>query len=200
MIKAVLFDFGGVLAEEGFKQGLRAIAKERGLDPEDFYEIAGELVYQMGYVMGSSDEQTYWNAVREKTGVRGEDKEFREEILKRFKLRPDMMEVVERIRSSALIVAILSDQTNWLDELDQRTPFHHHFDYVFNSFHLKKTKRDPSIFRDICAVLGVRPEEGLFVDDNLQNIERAASQGLGTIYFKGVGEFKKEIETLFKVP
>jgi putative hydrolase of the HAD superfamily len=198
MIKAVFFDFGGVLSEEGFKQGLRAIAKERGLDPEDFYEIAGELVYQMGYIIGSSDEKAYWNAVREKTGVRGEDKEFREEILKRFKLRPDMMEVVEEIKSSGLIVAILSDQTNWLDELDQRTPFHHHFDYVFNSFHLKKTKRDPSIFRDICAGLGVRPEEGLFVDDNLQNIERAASQGLSTIHFKGVGEFKKEIETLFE--
>jgi len=199
MIKAVLFDFGGVLAEEGFKQGLRAIAKERGLDPEDFYEIAGELVYQMGYVMGNSDEKAYWNAVREKTGVRGEDKEFREEILKRFKLRPDMMEVVEKIRSSGLIVAILSDQTNWLDELDQRTPFHHHFDYVFNSFHLKKTKRDPSIFADICAVLGVRPEEGLFVDDNLENIERAGSQGLRTIHFKDVGKFKKEIEALFDI-
>jgi putative hydrolase of the HAD superfamily len=199
MMKAVLFDFGGVLAEEGFKQGLGAIAKEKGLDPEEFYEIAGELVYQMGYVMGSSDEQAYWNAVREKTGVRGEDKEFREEILKRFKLRPDMMEVVEKIRSSGLIVAILSDQTNWLDELDQRTPFHHHFDYVFNSFHLKKTKRDPSIFRDICAVVGVRPEEGLFVDDNLENIKRAESQGLRTIHFKDVAVFKKEIARFVEV-
>jgi len=199
MIKAVIFDFGGVLAEEGFKQGLKAIAKEKGLDPEDFYEIAGELVYQMGYVMGSSGEDSYWNAVREKTGVRGDDKEFREEILKRFKLRPDMMEVVEKIRSSGLIVAILSDQTNWLDELDQRTPFHHHFDYVFNSFHLKKTKRDPSIFRDICAVLGVRPEEGLFVDDNLENIKRAESQELRTIHFKDVGVFKKEIERFVEV-
>jgi putative hydrolase of the HAD superfamily len=194
MIKAVICDFGGVLAEEGFKQGLKAIAKEKGLDPEDFYEVAGELVYQMGYVMGSSDEHSYWDAVREKTGVRGDDKEFREEILKRFKLRPDLMEVVEKIRSSGLIVAILSDQTNWLDELDQRTPFHHHFDYVFNSFHLEKTKRDPSIFRDICAVLGIQPEEGLFVDDNLENIERAASQGLRTIHFKSVREFKKEIK------
>jgi putative hydrolase of the HAD superfamily len=199
MIKGVIFDFGGVLAEEGFKQGLKAIAKEKGLDPEDFYEIAGELVYQMGYVMGSSDEHAYWGAVREKTGVTGDDKEFREEVLKRFKLRPDMMEIVERTRSSGLIVAILSDQTNWLEELDQRTPFHHHFDYVFNSFHLKKTKRDPSIFRDICAVLGVRPEEGLFVDDNLENIKRAESQGLRTIHFIAVSEFKKEIERLVEV-
>ncbi len=76
MIKAVLFDFGGVLAEEGFKQGLKVIGKERGFDPEDFYEITGELVYQMGYVSGASDEHSFWEAVREKTGVKeGEDQE-----------------------------------------------------------------------------------------------------------------------------
>jgi putative hydrolase of the HAD superfamily len=31
-IKAVLFDFGGVLAEEGFRNGLQALAREQGLD------------------------------------------------------------------------------------------------------------------------------------------------------------------------
>ena len=193
MIRAVLFDFGGVLAEEGFREGIKAIGKGKGLDPEDFYKISGELVYQTGYITGGCDEHSYWNAVRKKTGVKGEDQEFREEILKRFKLRPGMTAVVEKIKSSGFTVAILSDQTNWLDELDQRTPFHHHFDYVFNSFHLKKTKRDPSIFEDVCALLGVRPKEALFVDDHLENIERAMTQGLRAIHFKGMREFRTEI-------
>jgi len=192
-MSAVLFDFGGVLAEEGFREGMKAIGKGKGLDPEDFYRMAGELVYQTGYITGATDEHSYWNAVRQKTDVKGEDQEFREEILKRFKLRPEMTAVVKKIKSSGFIVAILSDQTNWLDELDPRTPFHHHFDYVFNSYHLKKTKRDPSIFRDICTLLGVRPEEVLFVDDTLENIERATSQGLRAIHFKGVSEFQVEI-------
>jgi putative hydrolase of the HAD superfamily len=196
MIRAVIFDFGGVLAEEGFREGIKAIGKKKGLDPDDFYNISSELVYVTGYITGGCDEHSYWNAVREKTGVKGEDQEFREEILKRFKLRPEMTAVVEKIKSSGFIVAILSDQTNWLDELDQRTPFHHHFDYVFNSFHLKKTKRDPSIFRDVCTSLAVRPEEALFVDDNFGNIERAVSQGLRTIHFKGMSEFQIEIKKL----
>ena len=194
MIRAVIFDFGGVLAEEGFREGIKAIGNKKGLDPDDFYNISSELVYVTGYITGGCDEHSYWNAVREKTGVKGEDQEFREEILKRFKLRPEMTAVVEKIKSSGFIVAILSDQTNWLDELDQRTPFHHHFDYVFNSFHLKKTKRDPSIFRDICTSLAVRPEEALFVDDNFENIERAMSQGLRTIHFKSMSEFQIEIK------
>jgi putative hydrolase of the HAD superfamily len=191
---AVIFDFGGVLAEEGFREGIKAIGKKKSFAPEDFYRVAGELVYQTGYITGTADEHSYWNTVREKTGVKGEDREFREEILKRFKLRSEMTAVVEKIKSSGFIVAILSDQTNWLDELDQRTPFHRHFDYVFNSFHLKKTKRDPSIFRDVCTLMGVRPEEVLFVDDNLENVKRAMSQGLKAILFKGVSEFQIEIK------
>jgi len=194
MIRVVLFDFGGVLAEEGFREGLKAIAKGKGLDPGDFYEISSDLVYQTGYITGGCDEHSYWNAVRQKTGVKGTDQEFREEILKRFKLRPEMTAMVGKIKSSGLIVAILSDQTNWLDELDQRTPFHHRFGYVFNSYHLKKTKRDPSIFKEICSLLGVRPKEVLFVDDNMENVKRAASQGLRSIHFKGAREFQMEIK------
>jgi len=121
MLRVVLFDFGGVLAEEGFREGLKAIAKRKGLDPEDFYKISADLVYQTGYITGGCDEHSYWNAVRKKTGVKGDDREFREEILKRFKLRREMTTVVRKIKSYGLLVAILSDQTNWLDELDQRT-------------------------------------------------------------------------------
>jgi len=196
---AVIFDFGGVLAEEGFREGIKAIGRDKGLDPEDFYKISSELVYQTGYITGGCDEHSYWNAVRQKTGVKGDDQEFREEILKRFKLRPEMTAMVEKIKSSVFIVAVLSDQTNWLDELDQRTPFYYHFDTVFNSFHLKKTKRDPSIFRDVCALLSVRPEEVLFVDDNLENVKRAISQGLRAIHFKGVSEFRIEIKKIIEL-
>ena len=198
MIKAVLFDFGGVLAEEGFKEGLMAMGKEKGFDPDHFFNMLSELVYQTGYVTGSADEHAYWNAVREKTGLTGEDKKLREEVLMRLKLRPKMMEVVKKIKSSGFIVAILSDQTNWLDDLNQRTPFYQHFDHVFNSFYLKKTKRDSSLFRDICAQLDLRPEQVLFVDDSPENIKRAAGEGLRTIHFKGESEFEKEIQKFIK--
>lgn len=96
MIKAIIFDFGGVLAEEGFKEGLMTIGKEKGFDPDHFFKILSELVYQTGYVTGSADEHAYWKAVREKTGVTGEDKKLREEVLRRLKLRPEMMEVVKK--------------------------------------------------------------------------------------------------------
>ncbi len=193
-IKAVVFDFGGVLAEEGFRDGLKAIGDKNGLDPDDFYAVAGEFVYQTGYVTGMTDESAYWKAVREKTGITGDDRDLRQEILKRFIVRPEMLKHAERMKSSGIVTAILSDQTNWLDEIDQKEPFFHHFDFVFNSFRMGKGKRDPSIFRDICAAMGLRPGEVLFVDDNIDNIKRAGCEGMKVIHFRGISNFKTEIE------
>jgi len=69
MIEAVLFDFGGVIADEGFREGLEAIARKNKLDPEAFYSLAADLVYSSGYVLGRASEQDYWNAVRNRTGT-----------------------------------------------------------------------------------------------------------------------------------
>jgi HAD superfamily hydrolase (TIGR01509 family) len=71
---------------------------------------------------------------------------------------------------------------------------------VFNSYHLKKTKRDPSIFRDVCTLLGVRPKEALFVDDNMENVKRALNQGLRAIHFKKARDLQMEIKKFFQMP
>lgn len=193
MIKAVVFDFGGVLAEEGFREGLKAIGRQNGLDPDDFFKTASELVYQTGYVTGRAQESAYWNAVREKTGITGSDKILREEILRRFIVRAKMIKHAQKIKSSGLVTAILSDQTNWLDEINQKTPFYSRFHYIFNSFKLKKGKKDPSIFRDVCSVMGFNASEMLFVDDNIENIKKAEKEGLKTIHFKDMDGFEKEL-------
>jgi len=42
-------DFGGVIAEEGFAEGMGALAGERGLDPESLLAVAMAAVYDPGY-------------------------------------------------------------------------------------------------------------------------------------------------------
>jgi len=93
MIKATIFDFGGVLAEEGFREGLMKIAEKNGIDPLKFFRAA----------------------------------------------------------------------------------------------------RDSSIFRDVCSAIGIRPDEAVFVDDNIENIKRASAEGLNVIHFKNIDELKKDL-------
>ncbi|MBZ0156904.1 MAG: HAD family phosphatase [Alphaproteobacteria bacterium] len=200
MLKAVVFDFGGVIAEEGFRQGLHAIARRNGLDPGHFFRCVRELIYETGYVTGALEEHAFWTIVREKTKISGGDGELREEILSRFVLRPAMVEEVERLRSSGLIVALLSDQTNWLDEIEQRTPFYHLFDKVYNSFKLGKSKRDPSVFVDTFSALGILPPEALFVDDSAENIENALSTGCMAIHFLSIDDFRWQLKDYIRIP
>ncbi len=194
---SILFDFGGVLAEEGFRKGLRAIAIKNNLNPDDFFTAATDLIYQTGYITGVSDEYNYWQTLRVKTGIVGSDEELREEILSRFIIRPKMLEHVEKLEFHGHTVAILSDQTNWLEEINAKNPFYHYFDYIFNSFKLRKSKRDPSVFRDVCSIMGCRTEEALFVDDNADNIKRASEQGLKTIHFRDMSDFENQILGLY---
>jgi putative hydrolase of the HAD superfamily len=197
MIKAILFDFGGVLAEEGFREGLLSIARKNGFDPGSFFKTANELVFTSGYLTGRSDESAFFNAMRETTRIHGSDSELRDEILKRFNIRPEMISHVQKIKSAGLITGILSDQTDWLDILNEKTPFYQHFDYIFNSFKIHKSKREPSVFREVCAAIGIKSNEVLFVDDNEENIQRASGEGLITMHFKNMDDFKKEIKKIF---
>jgi len=195
MIKTVIFDYGGVLAEEGFREGLLAIARQNGLDPDAFFIEVDSLIEKTGYLTGTADEASFWNAVRAGTGIRGDDGALRREILARFVLRPGMLAEVDALRAGGAFVAMLSDQTNWLDELDRATALYRHFDRVFNSYWMHKSKRDASVFRDVCEELGSATGDTLFVDDNGNHIQRAESQGLRTIHFTGVDDFSKQIRS-----
>jgi hypothetical protein len=41
-ITNVLLDFGGVIADEGYRNGVREIARINGLDPDHFARVTGE--------------------------------------------------------------------------------------------------------------------------------------------------------------
>ena len=200
MITSIIFDFGGVVAEEGFKEGLCAIGAMNGLDPERFFVVARDLIYETGYVTGHAPERAYWDAVRRTSGVQGTDVGLRGEIISRFILRPDILAEVNRLRTYGLEVGILSDQTDWLDEIENATCFSRHFDRVLNSYHLGKSKRDPSLFHDVAAKLHRKPEEIQFIDDNKNNVKTAAAQGWNAMHFRNIASFTKELARVVPRP
>lgn len=195
--EVILFDFGGVLAEEGFKNGLVAIALRNGLNPEEFWQQAYTLTFNGGYVTGRMDEKTFWKTLREQTDIKGSDADLRAEILSRFQIRQWMIEVVKKLREACIRCAILSDQTNWLDELNEKYDFFRWFDRVFNSFHMGKSKQDPTVFDDIAEEMNVNPAQIVFIDDSNGNIERAAQKGMNTILYQDQEALKKRLALFF---
>lgn len=198
-IDAVLFDFGGVLAEEGWKNGFKVIAEANGLNGDKMIQTAADTVYETGYIMGKGSESSFWKAMREKTGIRGEVAYFKHEIISRFILRDWMIDLVKKLKSENLIVGILSDQTNMLDTLNDQYDFFKYFDYIFNSYHVGKGKRDVSLFDDIAAILKTPPNKILFVDDDKGHIERAGQKGWQTIFYINRESFQSDLAKILKI-
>ena len=195
-LRAVLFDYGGVLATEGFREGLYAIARRQGLDPLTVHRLGMDAIYDSGYIVGRGTEADFWSLLRDRSGIKGVDAELTGEILPRFIIRPRMIDAVRRLRRKGIMVAILSDQTDWLERLDLRDRFFGEFDRVFNSYRLGKGKRDATVFADAVAALGVSPREALFVDDMPTNVARAREQWLQGVVFEEEERFLAELEPL----
>ncbi|MEN6622681.1 MAG: HAD family hydrolase [Smithella sp.] len=182
-IDVVLFDFGGVLAEEGWKEGFKVIAEASGLNGEKMIQTASDTVYGTGYIMGKGSESSFWKAMKEKTGTHGDAASLKNEIISRFILRDWMIDLVRKLKAQNFIVGILSDQTDMLDILNEKYDFFKYFDYVFNSYHVGKGKRDISLFDDICGILKTSPSKILFIDDDQGHIERARQKNWQTILY-----------------
>ncbi len=196
-IRAVLFDFGGVIAEEGFRNGLQTIAGMNGLDQSRFFETARDLIAQTGYLTGRARETDYFGELRRLTGVRQSDGEMRRIILDGFVLREWMLDIVRRLSGHGIRTAILSDQTDWLDILDARYRFSVLFERVFNSFHTGKSKYDPSLFTDVLGWMSLRGDETVFVDDTEGHVGRARSRGLHALLYTDRKRFVDDLGAFF---
>ena len=69
------------------------------------------------------------------------------------------------------------------------------FDYPFASFQLGSKKSDKAVFTKVLSKLEIKPEEAIFVDDNIKNIENAQSLGINSILFES---YEKLVESLKK--
>jgi putative hydrolase of the HAD superfamily len=132
----------------------------------------------------------------QKVGLPTYEPDFTDIILRSFRLRPAMIDAVHAARRKDLEVAILSDQTDWLDRLEKRDGFFQDFDRVFNSYYLGMGKNDPAVFSVVVEELGRRPGEVLFIDDNPGHVDRARTEGLMAWRFVRQDRFLRRFERI----
>jgi len=70
------------------------------------------------------------------------------------------------------------------------------FDVIVISAQVGLMKPDPAIYRLTLERLGVEPQEAVFLDDVLDNVEAASSLGIHTVHFVGREEAVCELEEL----
>ena len=202
MIKAALFDVGGVILASPFEAFSRYEA-ERGL-PDGFIRK-----------LNSTDPDTNAWAHLERSDVSfdefcdlfeaearaaGGELDAREVMgLLAGEVRPAMLEAVKRCHER-LKTAMLTN--NWVREdtggrLDDLLPL---FDVVIESAKVGIRKPDPAFYEMACEQLGIEPSEAVFLDDIGVNLKPARAMGMTTIKVTDPDQALAELEDIVGFP
>ncbi len=184
MLRAVIFDFDGVVAERGFRGALKTLAQRRGLDYPPLPGLAFQALVDSGYVTGRGAEADWWRCLEAALGPLGDCARFRADVLTLSEIRPWQLTLAAELARAGYATAVLSDHTDWLDDIESAQPFAHAFGRVFNSYYLGACKRD---------AIGVDPTHALFIDDNPDNVARAVALGMTGVVYRERAAFLRDL-------
>lgn len=122
-----------------------------------------------------------------------------------YRLFPDAIPTIERLRSSGLVVGLISNFEAWLEEMLAEMKVADLLDVVTISGKEGVQKPEPEIFHRAIGRAGVDPDEALYVGDNPRDdIEGAESVGMSGVLIDRRGHHPdfagRKIQILTELP
>lgn len=184
MIRAILFDWGGVFnPQHETLHGYHAVAQRFGYTPADFYaHLYSGDAWQQARV-GALTSREYWQQMHTTLGVPGQLDQFLAELFAGETINPVLVTLAELLRSRYRI-GLLSNALDDLETvLSERWQVMHLFDVVINSARVGVAKPDPHAFQHALAALECDAGSVLFIDDKARNISAAEALGIPSIHY-----------------
>lgn len=197
---AVLFDFGGVLTTSVL-DAFGAFSEEVSGDPKLLFELlTGDSSAARAFVdheegrIAAEDFEESLAAGFASHGVTVPADGLIAGMQRRLRPDPDMLELVDRVRSLGMGVALVSNSLG----RDCYAGFN--LDALFDVQAISGIEgtRKPSkrLYGIACERLGVEPTQAIMVDDLSQNIESAVGLGMGGIVHSSAEETTRALGQL----
>jgi epoxide hydrolase-like predicted phosphatase len=194
-IKAVIFDFGGVLMRTESLEQRERLAQQLGLSLDELYRLVFDAAGSREAQLGLIDPDQWWAQIGRSVGLksRREQQAFRQAMFATDVLDHELVDYVRSLRSR-FKTALLSNASLRLVTTLSELHIEDCFDEIVISAQVGLMKPDPAVYRLTLDRLGVKPHEAVFLDDVAENVEAAASVGIHAIRFAGRETALNELE------
>jgi HAD superfamily hydrolase (TIGR01549 family) len=199
-IRAIFFDFGGVILEGFDGVDHDAIEVEFGLEAKALrkwvYRDSRYMDLQIGRV--TYDEWT--DSIRKAMAAGGQG-ERAEEMVKRFQdaerlVNHDMVGLIKRLHGRYKLGIISNTIPGMMDRLRRLLDFVDLFDVVVGSGDVGIAKPDEGIFLRATEEAGVTPEQSVFTDDRADFAEAARVVGMHGFHFTDYERFVEDLRSV----
>lgn len=194
-IKAVIFDWGGVLIDNPAPGLMQYYAEELSISKEDYIKAHNRFVKD--FEKGLISEENFWVKICRALDRPIPDVEslWSSAFRSVYSPRPDVFSIVSSLHDGGNRTAILSNT----EEPAMRF-FHEQqydmFDVLVFSCAEGARKPERKIYEITIDRLGLKPEQTVFIDDKQEFINAAEQMGINTILFKDVEQVKTELARL----
>ena len=199
MIKNIVFDIGGVLADFRIKEFLM----EKGMDGPTIKRILKASVmnpYWEKFERGEVTEEETLQAFA------AADPEIEKELRIAFTnlsgmlvIRDYAIPLVQQIKEAGYGVYYLSNYSRKAyDECGESLAFMPYMDGGIVSFKVGMTKPDPKVYRCFLDKCGLEAESCVFIDDTEENVTAAKALGFAGIVFTSYEDLIDELKNILE--
>ncbi len=193
MITTIIFDLSNVYLEgilgshKYFEKELSATVSE-----EYFYNE-----YYEKFVTGQISEDNYWKSVIKENSWDIPVDQLKNAARKNFTEIKGTREIIEKLKKEDYTLILLSNHgKEWVEYCEKKYSYHKLFKHVVYSFQVGLTKPNKEIFLLVLKKLQLKPQECLFIDDYIKNIEVAERLDFKTILFTSALDLTRKLKEL----
>lgn len=184
MIKALIFDVGGVLVRTEDHSYRRRWEEELGLRPGEAEEIVFNSSMGQKAQRGEISDEELWHWVGNRLDLGERLGMFRNDFWAGDVLDKEMVANIRLLRPDYQ-TAIISNATDALrDTLTNKHGIADAFDVIIGSAEEQIMKPDAEIYQRALGALDRRAEESVFIDDFRRNVDGAEAVGIAAIHYQ----------------
>ncbi len=198
-IEAILFDYGGVLAEPLDVQAVR----------EHRNQLATSLGFENGQAMwnhfyisdiwqatktGKMTDDEMWATLLPPLGLNSqvEQAAFTKQLFAGEGVQPLMRWLLHDLHGRYPL-AILSNASDKLESALESLEIAHYFDVIVNSHRIGVAKPDPAAYQIALQQMDRQPHEVLFIDNQERNTKAAEALGISSLIYTDISNLLDEL-------
>jgi FMN phosphatase YigB (HAD superfamily) len=192
--QAIIFDIGRVIIPVDLTRSFQAFGKRDGLSAEQVWNALLTDVRWDDWQEGRMAPADWHKHLCEKFHLAFGFKEFCESwnrVLDPVTLLPDAL--FERLSANFRLALLSNTDPIHVAHIEATYGFVRHFPVRVYSCRVGASKPGPAIYYHALRELAALPEETLYIDDLLENVDTAVSIGMAGFHFISPGEFLSEL-------
>jgi len=204
MTKGIILDLGGVLTTDPSLKLSRTEAQILNIEPQfltKFYRDQDLEKFECNLISPTK----FWGSLQRKIENHTKQrvnqtqiKQFQETLINKFVLHSKFKAFILELKKNYKIALLTNNLSSWMPIWEKKFKLKKIFPVIVTSFKEGIRKPDSEIYLRTCKKLKLKPEECLFIDDQLKNIEGAKKAGLEAIQFTTEKETIQRIKTKLK--